>query len=104
MLIIPAIDLINGECVRLEQGDYAKKTVYSSDPVQTARAFADAGAEMLHIVDLDGARDGFPQNLDVIERIAGAVSIPIELGGGLRNQIWRADCGGHRCPQWYGGS
>jgi phosphoribosylformimino-5-aminoimidazole carboxamide ribotide isomerase len=85
MLIIPAIDLINGECVRLEQGDYAKKTVYSSDPVQTARAFADAGAEMLHIVDLDGARDGFPQNLDVIERIAGAVSIPIELGGGLRN-------------------
>lgn len=85
MIIIPAIDLINGECVRLEQGDYQKKTVYSSDPVQTAQAFAQAGAEMLHIVDLDGARVGYPQNLDVVQKISQAVPIPIELGGGLRD-------------------
>ena len=77
MIIIPAIDLINGECVRLEQGDYQKKTVYSSDPVQTAQAFAQAGAEMLHIVDLDGARVGYPQNLDVVQKFPKLYQSPL---------------------------
>lgn len=85
MLIIPAIDLIDGKCVRLQQGDYQKKTVYSADPVQVAKGFAKAGAELLHIVDLDGARLGSPQNLDVIKEIVQAVPIAIEFGGGLRD-------------------
>lgn len=85
MVIIPAIDIIDGHCVRLQQGDYTKKTVYSADPVQVAQDFAAAGAEMLHIVDLDGAKAGHPQNLAVIKDIVDAVDIPIELGGGIRD-------------------
>ncbi|HKM18159.1 MAG: 1-(5-phosphoribosyl)-5-[(5-phosphoribosylamino)methylideneamino]imidazole-4-carboxamide isomerase [Firmicutes bacterium] len=85
MLIIPAIDLIDGKCVRLQQGDYGKKTVYSSNPAEVAREFAQAGAELLHIVDLDGARAGHPQNLEVVKEIVRTVPIAIELGGGLRD-------------------
>lgn len=85
MLIIPAIDLINGQCVRLEQGDYHKKTVYSSDPLEMARKFEAAGAELLHLVDLDGAKAGSPQNLDIITKVAKSINIPIELGGGIRD-------------------
>jgi len=85
MLIIPAIDLIEGKCVRLQQGDYGKKTVYSADPVQVAAEFAAGGAELLHIVDLDGARVGSPQNLDVVRAVARAVPIAVEYGGGLRD-------------------
>ena len=85
MLIIPAIDLIEGKCVRLEQGDYAKKTVYSGDPVKVAEEFAAAGAELIHIVDLDGARAGSPQNLDVVKAIARTVPAAVEYGGGLRD-------------------
>lgn len=85
MLIVPAIDLIDGVCVRLIQGDFQQKTVYSADPIQVAQDFVSAGAQRIHVVDLDGARVGKPQNLSVIERIAAAVSVEIEFGGGLRD-------------------
>ncbi len=86
MYVIPAIDLINGKCVRLYQGDYSKKTVYSDDPAAVARRWRDAGASMLHIVDLDGAAAGKPQNLPVIERILKETGLKVELGGGIRDE------------------
>lgn len=84
MLILPAIDLIRGRCVRLVQGDYAQETVYHEDPAAVAKDFEDQGTEWLHVVDLDGAKAGAPQNLDAIRRIAEATSLKIELGGGIR--------------------
>jgi phosphoribosylformimino-5-aminoimidazole carboxamide ribotide isomerase len=84
MLIIPAIDLQNGEAVRLYQGDYTKKTVYSRDPVELACQFEQMGALYLHIVDLDGAKNGGMENLSVIARIREAVRIPLQVGGGIR--------------------
>ena len=83
MLILPAIDLIDGNCVRLYQGDYGQVTKYSEDPVATAQSFVDGGAEWLHIVDLDGAKAGQPRNLEVIRKIAAEVNVKIELGGGI---------------------
>lgn len=85
MLILPAIDVRGGLCVRLIQGDYARERIYDSDPVRVAQAFSDQGAPLIHIVDLDGARAGEPQNSEVIKRIARAVSIPVEVGGGVRS-------------------
>jgi phosphoribosylformimino-5-aminoimidazole carboxamide ribotide isomerase len=86
MLIIPAIDIRGGNCVRLLQGDPDRETVYSSDPVEMARTFQDAGAGLLHIVDLDGAFSGNPVNSDIVSSIASAVTIPIEIGGGVRSE------------------
>jgi phosphoribosylformimino-5-aminoimidazole carboxamide ribotide isomerase len=83
--IIPAIDLIDGKCVRLIQGDYAQKTIYNADPRSTAEQFLDAGFDLVHVVDLDGAKDGEPKNLKSIEDIASC-GITIELGGGLRTK------------------
>ena len=83
--IIPAIDLIDGKCVRLIQGDYAQKTIYNADPRSTAEQFLDAGFDLVHVVDLDGAKDGEPKNLKSIEDIASC-GITIELGGGLRTE------------------
>ena len=85
MEVIPAIDLIEGRCVRLYQGDYARATVYEDDPVETARRWERMGARRVHVVDLDGARAGEPRNLDVIRRIAGEVGVPVQMGGGIRN-------------------
>ena len=85
MEVVPAIDLRGGKCVRLYQGDYAQETVYSDDPIETALRWADMGATRLHIVDLDGARDGSPANLAAVERIASAVEVPLHLGGGIRD-------------------
>jgi phosphoribosylformimino-5-aminoimidazole carboxamide ribotide isomerase len=85
MLIIPAIDLQNGEAVRLFQGDYSKKTVYGSNPAAIARGFQNMGAKYLHVVDLDGAKDGNTANIETIRKIREAISIPIQLGGGIRN-------------------
>lgn len=85
MLVIPAIDLRDGRCVRLVQGDLKTETVYSDEPVEMAKRWENLGAPMLHVVDLDGAFKGEPQNLDVIERMVEAVNIPIQLGGGIRN-------------------
>jgi phosphoribosylformimino-5-aminoimidazole carboxamide ribotide isomerase len=85
MQIWPAIDLRGGKCVRLEQGDYGRETVFSEDPVAMARQLIEAGAECLHIVDLDGAREGKPVNLPSIQAIVSAVEVPCELGGGIRD-------------------
>jgi phosphoribosylformimino-5-aminoimidazole carboxamide ribotide isomerase len=86
MELIPAIDLKDGRCVRLFQGDFAQTTVYSDDPIATARRWADAGATRIHVVDLDGARNGRPTNTDAVVAITGAVSVPVQLGGGLRRE------------------
>ena len=84
--LYPAIDLRAGRCVRLHQGDFDAETVYDDDPVAVARAFAAAGANWIHVVDLDAARTGEPANLAVIERIASDVGCSIEVGGGVRSQ------------------
>lgn len=86
MEILPAIDLRGGQCVRLRQGDYAQETVFSNDPAEMARRWAAEGATRLHLVDLDGAKAGRPVNVDAIRSIVGAISIPCELGGGLRDE------------------
>ncbi len=85
MLIIPAIDLKEGRCVRLEQGLMEKDTVYSDDPAAQARSWQEQGGEYLHIVDLDGAFAGVPRNKKAIEAIVAAIDIPCELGGGIRD-------------------
>jgi len=84
MLIIPAIDLVKGECVRLYQGREEEKTVFSSSPLETAKRWQEQGAELIHIVDLDGAFSGSPQNLSIIMQIVQELDIPVELGGGIR--------------------
>jgi len=86
MQILPAIDLRGGKCVRLRQGDYQQETVFSDNPVEMARQFADAGAQWLHLVDLDGAKVGRPVNHDVVRAITSAVPIQCELGGGIRDE------------------
>lgn len=99
MLIIPAIDIRGGKCVRLCQGDYMQETIYSDDPVKMAKKFEDDGAQMLHVVDLDGARSGYPINLTLAGDIAKAVKIPVQFGGGIRSlEIARRamDSGLHR--------
>ena len=85
MKIIPAIDLKNGRCVRLLQGKEDQETVYEEDPVETALSFEEQGAEQIHLVDLDGAFRGESKNLEQVERIAQAVKVPLELGGGIRS-------------------
>ena len=85
MDLYPAIDLRGGSCVRLHQGDYGRETVYGDDPVAQARAFADAGAGWIHVVDLDAARSGVPENRDVVAAIARAVDVPVQTGGGVRS-------------------
>ncbi|HBA26754.1 MAG TPA: 1-(5-phosphoribosyl)-5-((5-phosphoribosylamino)methylideneamino)imidazole-4-carboxamide isomerase [Nitrospinae bacterium] len=85
MLIIPAIDIKGGRCVRLFQGRMEQETVYSDDPVSVAKRWEDEGAEFLHIVDLDGAVSGVPKNKEIIESIIKSVKIPLEVGGGIRN-------------------
>jgi phosphoribosylformimino-5-aminoimidazole carboxamide ribotide isomerase len=84
MILYPAIDIRDGQAVRLAQGDFAAETVYDSDPLGAARAWADGGARWLHVVDLDGARDGAPANLAHLERICGELDVPVQFGGGLR--------------------
>lgn len=86
MQIWPAIDLRGGKCVRLRQGDYAQETVFGDDPAAMARQFVAQGAEYLHLVDLDGAKSGRPENLAAVRAILAAVAIPCELGGGVRDE------------------
>lgn len=85
MILYPAIDIHGGQAVRLTQGDYERETTYDADPVDAAKRWADEGAEFLHVVDLDGAKAGAPQNLESVRRIAAAVDCPIQVGGGLRD-------------------
>ena len=84
MELIPAIDLRNGRCVRLLQGDFAQETRYSVDPVELAEQYRELGARTLHVVDLDGAKQGVPVNLPVIRRMRAAAGIDVQLGGGIR--------------------
>jgi phosphoribosylformimino-5-aminoimidazole carboxamide ribotide isomerase len=86
MDVLPAIDLRGGRCVRLTQGDYDRETVFDDDPAGVARRWVDAGARRLHIVDLDGARDGVRSNADAVTAILDAVDIPVQLGGGVRTE------------------
>ncbi|MEO0325760.1 MAG: 1-(5-phosphoribosyl)-5-[(5-phosphoribosylamino)methylideneamino]imidazole-4-carboxamide isomerase [Myxococcota bacterium] len=85
MELIPAIDLLAGQVVRLRQGRYDERTVYDDDPVAVAGRFADAGARRLHVVDLDGARDGQPGHVDVIEAMIARAGIAVQVGGGIRS-------------------
>jgi phosphoribosylformimino-5-aminoimidazole carboxamide ribotide isomerase len=86
MQILPAIDLRGGKCVRLRQGDYDQETIFGDNPVEMARRWADEGAERLHLVDLDGARQGVPVNTQIIRQIVSELAIPCQLGGGIRNE------------------
>jgi len=86
MLIIPAIDIINGKVVRLEKGDFSKEKIYSSDPLEVAKNWETKGAKFLHIVDLDGAREGKIKNQDIIARIIKNIKVPCETGGGIRDK------------------
>lgn len=82
--IIPAIDIINGKCVRLSQGDYQTKKIYNESPVEVAKQFEDAGIKRLHIVDLDGAKEGHIINIPVLEKIAAQTNLKIDFGGGIK--------------------
>ncbi len=86
MEIIPAIDIIDGKCVRLTQGDYAQKKIYNEHPLEVAKAFEDAGVKRLHLVDLDGAKAGQVKNWKVLETIAGKTGLVIDFGGGIKKQ------------------
>lgn len=85
MELYPAIDLLGGRCVRLYQGDYSRATEYGDDPVAQAKAFAAEGAPWVHMVDLDAARTGDPRNRELIAAVAGAVDVPVQTGGGVRD-------------------
>lgn len=85
MILLPAIDILDGKAVRLAKGEFDARTVYDADPVEAAQRWAAGGARALHVVDLDGARSGQPANLENVRRIAAAVDVPIQVGGGLRS-------------------
>ena len=86
MEVIPAIDLLDGKCVRLYQGDYERSEIFNDNPVTVARSWAEQGATRLHVVDLDGAKEGKTTNLAAIEAIVAAIAIPVQVGGGLRDR------------------
>jgi len=86
VLLYPAIDVLDGRAVRLHQGDFEDPTVYDADPLAAAQAWVQAGAQRLHVVDLDGARAGEPRSLEHVRRIASASGVPVQVGGGLRSQ------------------
>jgi phosphoribosylformimino-5-aminoimidazole carboxamide ribotide isomerase len=85
MILLPAIDILDGKAVRLVRGDFEQQTVYDTDPLDAALRWVRAGARALHVVDLDGARSGKPANLEHVRRIAEAVGVPVQVGGGLRD-------------------
>jgi phosphoribosylformimino-5-aminoimidazole carboxamide ribotide isomerase len=87
VILYPAIDIRDGHAVRLLRGDYDEETVYDADPLDAARRWAEDGARYVHVVDLDGAREGRPVNLDHVRRIAREVTVPVQLGGGLRDAV-----------------
>jgi phosphoribosylformimino-5-aminoimidazole carboxamide ribotide isomerase len=86
MEIIPAIDIIDGKCVRLTEGDYAQKKIYNEHPLEVAKEFEDAGLQRLHLVDLDGAKAGAVKNWKVLETIAGKTALAIDFGGGIKQE------------------
>ncbi len=99
MKLIPAIDLIDGKCVRLFKGDYSTSKIYNNNPVEQAKAFEDAGIEFLHIVDLTGAKAGKPKHLEVLEKICKSTKLKVDFGGGIRteqNLIDILNCGANQ--------
>ncbi len=86
MEVIPAVDIKNGSCVRLEQGDFAKEKVYADNPLKISLYWQNRGARMLHVVDLDGAKDGRPRNMSLVKDIITELNIPVQVGGGIRNK------------------
>jgi len=99
MILLPAIDIRDGRCVRLVQGDYARETVYDEEPVSVAKRYEAEGAEWLHVVDLDAALDGIPRNRAVIEEVILSVGIPVQCSGGIRSAdaiAWASDAGAAR--------
>ena len=101
MIILPAVDLLGGKCVRLLKGDYDKVTVYNDDPLSQAWGFKEAGAQWIHVVDLDAARTGVPTNHAIIRQIAEKTGLKVDTGGGIRNmdtlRRWIEDYGVSRC-------
>jgi phosphoribosylformimino-5-aminoimidazole carboxamide ribotide isomerase len=87
VILLPAIDIRGGQAVRLERGDFSKETVYDADPLDAARKWVEEGARQLHVVDLDGAREGRPVNLDHLRRITRELDVPVQYGGGLRSFV-----------------
>ena len=87
MLVIPAIDILGGKCVRLFQGDYGKETVYGEDPAAMAGQWITQGARFLHLIDLDGARDGAPRNKATVQAVLKKASVPVQVGGGIRDLV-----------------
>jgi phosphoribosylformimino-5-aminoimidazole carboxamide ribotide isomerase len=85
VILYPAIDILDGQAVRLTQGDFDERTVYRDSPLEAARAWVEEGARFLHVVDLDGARTGTPQNLHHLEAITSELAVPVQVGGGLRS-------------------
>ena len=94
MILLPAIDILDGRAVRLARGDFSQLTAYDSDPLEAARRWVADGARTLHVVDLDGARSGAPANLRHVERIAQTLGVPVQLGGGLRSMAALAAAAG----------
>ena len=92
MKLIPAIDLIDGKCVRLYKGDYSTSKIYNPNPLDQAKAFEDKGIENLHLVDLSGAKAGYPMHLRVLEQITNCTNLKVDFGGGIRNQQSLEDC------------
>ena len=85
MEIIPAVDIRNGRCVQLYQGDYDRETIFSEDPEEVAKKWVDLGANRLHVVDLDGAREGEPVNIEIISKMISSTLVPVQIGGGVRS-------------------
>jgi len=99
MILLPAIDIRDGRCVRLVQGDYARETVYDEDPVSVAKRYEAEGAEWLHVVDLDAALEGVPRNREVVEDLITSIGIPVQCSGGIRSAdaiAWARDAGAAR--------
>ncbi|MCA1829903.1 MAG: 1-(5-phosphoribosyl)-5-[(5-phosphoribosylamino)methylideneamino]imidazole-4-carboxamide isomerase [Actinomycetota bacterium] len=99
MILLPAIDLLGGRCVRLVQGDFDQETVYDDKPIDVAKRYEDEGAEWLHVVDLDAALQGIPSNREIIERVILSVGIPVQCSGGIRSLDairWAVDAGAGR--------
>ena len=89
MYLLPAIDILEGRAVRLAKGDYSQVTIYNDDPVDQARKFEAQGATWIHVVDLDGARTGVPENIAIVERIVRETSLSVEIGGGITDCVVR---------------
>jgi phosphoribosylformimino-5-aminoimidazole carboxamide ribonucleotide (ProFAR) isomerase len=104
MEVIPAIDLLDGQCVRLYQGDFNKVSGYTQDPVALANSYREAGMRRLHVVDLDGARTGSPANMPLIKAMAATGGVAVQAGGGIRDlQRAQASCARPVRPAWYSG-